>query len=150
MSSRIERVGSPVARERFPGVTEAAIAALVDAFYAKARVDPVLGPVFMAAIADEAWPVHLDRISRFWSSVMLASRRYSGDPVGVHRGVAGMDRTLFPRWLALFEETTAELFAPAPAAQLIEKAHRIADSLQLALFHRLGAPPDGLPPRPAA
>ena len=79
---------------------------------------------------------------------MLGARSYSGDPVGVHRAVEGIDRTLFPRWLALFEETAGELFAPEPAAQLTERAHRIAASLQLALFHRLGAPPEGLRPRP--
>ena len=41
----------------------------------------------------------------------------------------------------------ADLFAPDPAAQFTVKARRIATSLQLALFHRLGMPPDGLPPR---
>jgi hemoglobin len=128
-------------------VTDEAIGVLVDCFYGKVRADPALGPVFQAAIADEAWPEHLARIRRFWSSVMLGSRRYSGDPVGVHRAVAGIDRILFPRWLALFEETAGELFEPEPAGQLTEKAHRIAASLQLAIFHRLGGPPEGLPPR---
>jgi hemoglobin len=129
-------------------VSDEAIGALVDCFYGKVRADPELGPVFRAAIADEAWPEHLARIRSFWSSVMLGSRRYSGDPVGVHRAVAGIDRALFPRWLALFEETAGELFEPEAAAQLTGKAHRIAASLQLAIFHQLGGPPEGLPPRP--
>ena len=54
---------------------------------------------------------------------------------------------MFARWLALFEATVAEMFAPEPAGIFVNKAHRIATSLQLALFHRLGAPPDSLPLR---
>jgi hemoglobin len=148
-SSRTDPISPPAIPDRYPAVTEAAISAFVDAFYAKVRADSALGPVFLAAIADEAWPEHLAKIRRFWSSVMLGSRRYSGDPVGVHRAVAGIERALFPRWLALFGETAGELFEPEAAAQLTGKAHRIAESLQLAIFHRLGGPPQGLPPRPA-
>jgi hemoglobin len=128
-------------------VTEPAIALLVDRFYAAVRRDPVLAPVFEATIADNEWPEHLATMCRFWSSVMLTSGRYSGNPVAVHRAVQGLGRPLFARWLALFEATVRDLFAPEPAAGLIAKAHRIATSLQLALFHRLGAPPDGLAPR---
>jgi hemoglobin len=40
-------------------LTEHDITAVVDAFYMKVRRDPVLGPVFARAIADDAWPAHL-------------------------------------------------------------------------------------------
>lgn len=136
--------------ERFSTFTESAIGALVDRFYAKVRRDPALGPVFEEAIAEEDWPEHLATMRRFWSTVMLVSRQYSGDPVGVHRAVRGIDRLLFPRWLALFEATAAEVFTDEPASQLIERAHRIAASLQLAVFHRLGTPPEGLARRHSA
>ncbi len=87
---------------------------------------------------------------RFWSSVMLTSGRYSGNPVAVHRAVAGLERSMFARWLALFGEAATELFADEPAAEFVAKAQRIAFSLQLAVFHRPGAPPDGLAsPQPA-
>jgi hemoglobin len=138
-----------VAESPFTEVTEASIEVLIDRFYTKMRRDLVLGPVFEAAIADDEWPEHLDTMRRFWSSVMLTSGRYSGNPVSVHRAVAGLERPMFERWLASFEATAAELFAPAPAAIFADKARRIATSLQLALFHRLGLPPDGLPPRAA-
>ena len=51
------------------------------------------------------------------------------------------------QWLTLFAATAADLFTPDTAAPFTTKARRIAGSLELALFHRLGAPPDGLPPR---
>jgi hemoglobin len=126
------------------GVTEASIALLIDRFYAAIRRDPVLAEVFEAAIPGEAWPEHLATMRRFWSSVMLTSGRYSGDPVSVHRAVCGLERPMFARWLALFEATATELFAAEPAARFVEKAHRIAASLQRAVFHRPGEPPGGL------
>jgi hemoglobin len=110
----------------------------------------VLGRVFEAAIEADEWPEHLATMRRFWSSVMLASGRYSGNPVSVHRAVQGLERPMFARWLDLFEATAAELFAPAQSALFVAKARRIATSLQLTLFHRLGAPPDGLIPRVVA
>ena len=127
-------------------VTEPAIALLIDRFYAAVRCDAVLGPVFEAAIEEAEWPEHLATMRRFWSSVMLTSGRYSGNPVAVHRAVRGLERPMFERWLGLFEATVNDLFAAKPASEFITKAHRIATSLQLALFHRLGAPPDGLTP----
>jgi len=131
------------------GITEESIAVLIDRFYTAIRRDPVLGPVFENAIAGDEWPRHLATMRNFWSSVMLTSGRYSGNPVAVHRAVQGLERPMFARWLALFEATAADLFAPDQAAVFADKAKRIATSLQLAIFHRLGAPPDGLPPRPA-
>lgn len=134
----------PSSEKLYAGITEASIVRLIDCFYAAVRCDPILAPVFEAAIASEAWPEHLATMQRFWSAVMLTSGRYSGNPVAVHRAVRGLERTMFVRWLALFEQTAAELFAPEPAARLADKAGRIATSLQLALFHRPGAPPYGL------
>jgi hemoglobin len=145
----MEEAMPEIAAPHFPGVTEASIATLIDHFYASVRRDAVLSPVFEAAIAEDEWPEHLATMRRFWSSVMLTSGRYSGNPVAVHRAVHGLERPMFARWLALFEAAVNDLFAPGPAADFITKAHRIATSLQLALFHRLGAPPDGLPPRVA-
>jgi hemoglobin len=140
---------SAVVEPPFADVTEASITLLIDRFYAAVRRDPVLAEVFEATIADEEWPEHLATMRRFWSSVMLTSGRYSGNPVSVHRAVRGLERSMFAHWLVLFEATATELFAPEPAALFVGKARRIATSLQLALFHRLDAPPDGLAP-PAA
>jgi hypothetical protein len=42
------------AGQKFTAIDEAAIMALVDAFYAKVRNDPVLAPIFTSVIADDA------------------------------------------------------------------------------------------------
>ena len=125
---------------RYDVVTEDSIRVQVDAFYARVRRDPVLGPIFATAIADNAWPAHLVRMYSFWSSVMLTSGRYKGDPVSAHRKVAGMEPPMFANWLDLFETTAAELFVPEIAEQFACKARRIAESLKLAIFFRADQP----------
>ena len=120
----------------FETITEPAIAALVGRFYGKARCDPVIGPVFDAAVQD--WDKHLRKLCDFWSSVMLSSGRYQGNPMAAHLKHP-LEPVFFERWLALWRETAAELFAPELAAAFRTKAERIAESLKLALFFRPGS-----------
>jgi len=118
--------------------TEDEIGRLVDAFYGKVRADAELGPVFDRAISD--WGPHLETMRKFWSSVMLTSGRYKGNPVAVHHRVQGIELKLFDRWLALFDETCREMFDDNLTAAFNEKAQRIAESLKLALFYRPDRP----------
>lgn len=119
--------------------SEEDIGRLVDAFYAKVRVDPALGPVFAHAIPGD-WGPHLATMRNFWSSVMLTSGRYKGNPVAVHKRVEGMEFGLFERWLMLFDETCRELFEAPLADAFAIKAARIAESLKLALYYRPDRP----------
>ena len=118
--------------------TEDEIGRLVDAFYGKVRADAELGPVFDRAISD--WGPHLETMRKFWSSVMLTSGRYKGNPVAVHHRVQGIELKLFDRWLALFDENCREMFDDNLTAAFNEKAQRIAESLKLALFYRPDRP----------
>jgi len=117
-------------------LSENGIRLLVDRFYEKVRRDEALGPIFEAAIAEDEWPAHLSTMHDFWSSIMLTSGRYHGNPVVAHRRVDGITPALFERWLALFAETCSELFDQAIVAAFMDKAKRIATSLQLALFYK--------------
>ena len=120
------------------GVDEAMIHAVVHGFYAKIRQDPALGPIFDRAIAEDAWPAHLQKMCDFWSSVMLMSGRFHGAPMPAHARIDGHDGQglngrHFARWLHLFSETVAEL-CPPEAAELFEaKSRMIAQSLQLGI-----------------
>ncbi|MFF8801046.1 MULTISPECIES: group III truncated hemoglobin [unclassified Methylobacterium] len=117
-------------------LTETTLAAFLDAFYARVRRDPLIGPVFAEKIPDEAWPRHLATIHDFWSSVLLKTGRYKGNPFARHLGIAGIDPAHFARWLGLFEQTAAEVFVPEIAREIVERAHRIGDSLKAGLFFR--------------
>ena len=115
-------------------IDEAGLERLIPRFYARVREDDQLGPVFNDIV--ENWPDHLEKLVAFWSSVMLTSGRYKGNPVAVHRRVTGIEMELFDRWLSLFRETSRKLFVDEMADALLEKAARIAESLKLALFYR--------------
>ena len=117
-------------------LTEDDLKRVVDAFYTRVRDDALLGPIFNDAIHD--WPVHLANLQAFWSSVMLTSGRYKGQPMVAHaRHESVITPEAFARWLELWRATTGELVAPEAAAALQEKAARIAESIALGLdFYR--------------
>jgi len=120
-------------------VSEEQIRALVDNFYGKIRADAVLAPIFERAIPGD-WGPHLNVMYAFWSSVVLTSGRYKGNPVAVHQRIEGLEIGLFDRWLGLFGQTCDELFEEDVARIFREKAARIAESLKLALFYRPDRP----------
>lgn len=123
------------------GIDEESLGRLVSSFYARVREEVELGPIFNDAIAD--WPAHEEKLTAFWSSVMLTSGRYKGNPLAAHlRHRARITPALFERWLALWAQTTAEVMAPDAAKALQAKAGRIAESLQLGLFFRMPPGPD--------
>ncbi len=120
-------------------VSEDGIRRLVDAFYARVRQDAELAPVFARAIPGD-WGPHLDKMYAFWSSVMLTTGRYKGNPLAKHFALPGMQPALFERWLALFNETADQLFDDDVSAEFRAKAARIAESLKLGLFYRPDRP----------
>lgn len=124
---------------RINQISEDGIRRLVDEFYLKVRADAELAPIFDRAIPGD-WGPHLATMRDFWSSVMLTSGRYKGNPVAVHLRIEGMEPRLFDRWLELFSETCAELFDESLAEAFRAKARRIAESLKLALFYRPDRP----------
>jgi hemoglobin len=119
-------------------IDEADIRLLVELFYARVCNDPELSPVFAAAVLD--WPDHHRRLTDFWSSVMLASGRYKGNPVALHmRHAEFLTPERFERWLALWRATSNELLPPDDAIAVQGKAARIAESLQLSIRFRPSA-----------
>ena len=132
------------AAEKLDHVSEDGIRQLVDAFYVKVRADPELAPIFARAIPGD-WQPHLTKMYAFWSSVMLTTGRYKGNPVARHLVIPDMTPDLFERWLTLFDTTCRELFDEATSEAFRIKAERIAESLKLALYYRPDRP---WPPEP--
>jgi hemoglobin len=112
------------------GITETMIERLVRGFYAKVRTDAVLAPIFEARIRD--WEPHLKQMFAFWSSVALMTGRYHGTPMVKHMPLP-VDADHFDRWLDLFEATARQICPPQAAAHFIERARRIAASLELGI-----------------
>lgn len=117
------------------GITDEMIRTLVHTFYARVRIDPLLGPIFNRVIED--WDDHLDKLCSFWSSVMLMTGRYKGTPMKAHAEIAEISPYHFARWLALFQATAIKTCPTDAAVVFVDRAHRIAESLQLGIsLHR--------------
>lgn len=112
------------------GIDEPMIERLVRKFYDRIQAEPVLGPIFASKVTD--WEHHIQKLCAFWSSVALMTGRYHGQPMRMHIGLP-VDRSHFDRWLALFEKTAAEICPPVAAAHFVERARRIADSLEMGI-----------------
>lgn len=126
------RADNGAMKEPNPGaaLTRADIERLVDAFYDKVQADPILDPVFNPAVHD--WPAHKATLVRFWSSVVLGTREYRGNPMAAHRPHPIVDEH-FGHWLALWRQTAHEVMDEADAELMYLHAQRIARSLRLGL-----------------
>ena len=113
------------------GIDEAMIRDQVHTFYARVRLDPVLGPIFNQAIAD--WDEHLAKLCDFWSSVLLMTGRFKGSPMAAHARRPDIESAHFPLWLDLFERTARDVCPPAAADLFVEKSQMIGRSLALGL-----------------
>ena len=118
-------------------MTRRSIRLLVHTFYARVRVDPLLGPIFNRAILD--WDAHLDKLCAFWSSVTLMTGRYKGTPMKAHAELPEITPAHFECWLALFQATAIKTCPPDAAEVFVERADRIANSLQLGIALHRGA-----------
>jgi hemoglobin len=132
-----------VAELAFAMSDEAAFSACVRDFYAKARQDPLLGPVFAAKVDD--WDVHLRVGGDFWSSVLLNTTRYSSHPYVVHTTLQ-IAPAHIDRWLELFAETAEASLPPVQAEAALALARLMGDSVKAGLFPF--ASPGAPPPHP--
>lgn len=132
-----EKVTEPSADE-----VEEAIKTCVHDFYAKARQDSLLGPIFNSTVQD--WDVHLRVIADFWSKVLLQTHRYNSSPFPLHQPLP-VEPEHFTRWLELFEETTRATLPAAYAAKALAKAQHMAESFKAGIFPFIDK--DGRPSR---
>jgi hemoglobin len=89
---------------------------LVNGFYDSVRKDELLSPIFNKIIVDK-WPEHLEKMYRFWQSILLEEYTYSGNPFLAHAKL-GISEIHFRRWLSLFYETLDSSFE----GEIAEKA----------------------------
>jgi hemoglobin len=120
----------------FPGMheslTEISIGDMVDTFYGRVREDDLLGPIFADAIGSD-WEPHLKKMKAFWSSVLLASRTYKGNPMIAHLQLPLLRQAHFERWLQLWSETANTLCSSELARLFSRRAQTIGATLLTAI-----------------
>jgi len=102
---------------------------LVNSFYARAKEDDLLGPVF----AHVDWARHLPRMYDFWNSIVLGGQAFQGNPFQKHAHLP-IGASHFNRWLKLFYETVDEHFSGFNAEEVKNRAKSIAGVFQ----HKMG------------
>lgn len=98
---------------------------LVDSFYGKVREDEILAPIFNQRIGDK-WPEHLEKMYRFWQTILLGTHTYFGSPFAPHASLP-VDMNHFNRWLELFNETIDDHFCGEKAEEARWRAGKMAE-----------------------
>lgn len=98
---------------------------LVDTFYGKVRKDDILAVIFDGVIQDN-WAVHLEKMYRFWQTVLLSEHTYYGSPFPPHAKLP-VSAEHFGRWKMLFFETIEENFVGKKAEEAKWRAAKMAE-----------------------
>jgi len=97
---------------------------LVDTFYGKIQQDDMLGIIFNQNIQDR-WPQHLEKMYRFWQTILLDEYTYDGRPFPPHAHLP-ISKIHFDQWLSIFESTVNSLFQGEKANEAIWRAQKMA------------------------
>lgn len=105
--------------------TPEAIRTVVDRFYDKLLVDPLIKHFFV----DLDLQHHLPRIAAFWEMILLGNPGYTTNVTNVHLRLneqKPMSKEHFDRWLEHFEATVNDLHEGPKAEEAISRARSIA------------------------
>ena len=111
--------------------TRADVELMVNSFYAKVKVDPLIGPIFND-VAKVNWDEHMPKLYDFWEDLLLGSDHYRGRPFPPHMKL-DLKPEHFRRWLELFLETVNEHFTGLKADEAKARALRIGRNFMINL-----------------
>ncbi|MET0465475.1 MAG: group III truncated hemoglobin [Chitinophagaceae bacterium] len=97
---------------------------LVDSFYGAIREDDLLGPIFSRVIR-ERWPAHLEKMYRFWQTVLLKEHTYYGSPFPPHADLP-LTRRHFEIWLTIWRTTIDRIFSGSIAEEAKWRGDKMA------------------------
>lgn len=98
---------------------------LVNSFYSQVQNDDFIGPIFNAKIGDR-WPEHLEKMYRFWQTILLEIHSYSGSPFPPHKHLP-IEKEHFDRWMNIFTTTVDSLFQGPVADEAKLRAKNMAE-----------------------
>lgn len=104
--------------------TQDDIKILVDGFYQRVRENDLLSPIFNNIIR-EKWPEHLEKMYRFWGTVILQANSYQGSPFPPHAKLP-VEKKHFDAWLSLFKAEVDRHFTGEKATEAKWRADKMA------------------------
>ncbi|MBN8833518.1 MAG: globin [Niastella sp. SCN 39-18] len=104
---------------------------LVDTFYGRIRENELLAPIFNAVIGDR-WPQHLEKMYRFWQTVLLDEHTYYNSPFPPHAKLP-IAQNHFDTWLQLWHLTIDENFT----GKLAEEAKWRGDKMAVMFLNKI-------------
>lgn len=104
---------------------------LVNTFYKKVQEDALIGPIFNEKLQNR-WPEHLEKMYRFWQTILLNEHSYSGSPFPPHKQLA-VAKEHFEKWMTIFAQTTDGLFS----GPLAEEAKLRAKNMSEMFHHKI-------------
>ena len=116
------------------------ISLLVNTFYAKIRKKEGLSHFFnQMIVGEQAWTVHLEKLTDFWETQLLMARSFSGNPMAAHIKVDKtfdyeIDMKHFGMWLNLWYETIDELFEGQVAQLAKNKARNMSHFIFMEMY----------------
>ncbi len=101
---------------------------LVNTFYGEIRNDELLGSIFNNVI-QERWPEHLEKMYRFWQTVLLEDHTYFGSPFYPHAKLP-IAKEHFERWLSIWHKTVNANFEGKKADEAKWRGDKMAQLFQ--------------------
>ena len=111
---------------------------MVNTFYEKVKVDPLISHFFKETVKVN-WEQHLPVMYRFWDNALFFTGSYTGHPLEVHKhlnSLAALRTEHFQQWNKLFIETVDELFEGEKATLAKERAISISTVIQLKILNK--------------
>jgi hemoglobin len=110
---------------------------LINSFYDKVKVDPVIGYIFNDIVKTN-WEHHLPVMYNFWENALFYTGSYSGDNMNLHRHlsyVTPLKKEHFDQWNKLFLQSVDELFQGPNAELAKQRAISISTVMQIKIVN---------------
>ncbi len=91
---------------------------MVNTFYVRIQKNHVLGPIFEERVGGR-WEQHLEKMYRFWQTILFDEHTYSGAPFPPHARMP-IDESHFIIWVQNWTGTVDEFFS-GPVAEEAKK-----------------------------
>ncbi|SCA56309.1 conserved hypothetical protein [Candidatus Terasakiella magnetica] len=123
--------------EKFSEINKDTLRVMLTAFYDDVQKDEMIGPIFTKKIGttEEDWAPHMERVVKFWTSVLLNSKEYGGGFMIKHAALPKLEMDHFRRWMEIFMRAVEQHFATSQSIEITIKAQELMRNLHQQYDH---------------